>query len=230
MVAQTFWVCVSVEVLPGGLLCRGSTLQTHCFWRIFSLQCVENFSWSPFCVFQRWILPSPAQRVLQEQTGDWDWTHCNFFFGHPAWHTGSKLPDQGSNPYSLQWKPSLHHWTAREVSGITPFSVAILHPSVTLILHQASCPLAWSLFQSISLENTPLDFHIAAISSSRHWCIVPSSQAYQNYDPGRPAHLASISLPRHLGHYFLHFFCPKTLLMCCCLPFSLSGVHLFSSL
>lgn len=140
------------------------------------------------------------------------------------------FPVQGSNPYSLQWKPSLHHWTAREVSGIIPFSVAILHPSVTLILHQASCPLAWSLFQSISLENTPLDFHIAAISSPHHWCIVPSCQAYQNYDPGRPAHLASISLPRHLGHYFLHFFCPKTLLMCCYLPFSLSGVHLFSSL
>ena len=183
MVAQTFWVCVSVEVLTGGLLCRGSTLQTHCFWRILSFQCLETFSWSPFCFFQRWILPFLARRVLQEQTGDWDQTHCNFFFGHPAWHTGYKLFNQGSNPYSLQWKPSLNHWTAREVSGIMPFSVAIPHPSVTLILHQASCPPAWSLFQSISLENTSLDFHIAAISSPRYWCIVSSSQGFQGLWP-----------------------------------------------
>ena len=33
------------------------------------------------------------------------WTHFQIsFFGHTTWHKGSQFPNQGSNPWPLQWK------------------------------------------------------------------------------------------------------------------------------
>lgn len=92
-----------------------------------------------------------------------------------------------------------------------PFSVAIFHPSVfslpiILSLHQASCPLVWSLFQSTSLENTPSDFQIARIKSLHdRRCTVSSSHAYRGIWPSQIC-LLCIQLPfcGHLGHRFLH--------------------------
>lgn len=35
--------------------------------------------------------------------------------GCAAWLLGSSFPNQGQNPYLLQWKHSLTHWTTREI-------------------------------------------------------------------------------------------------------------------